>query len=143
MLSEHIHNNDELHKAICNGDLNKVGEFLMEQQKKPIFQRIKSTFYVKNSIYQNNEMQSALFTAIKAQQYGIYAFLKSQGIVFKDEQEEEECIKSLKASQKKSLRDALIPYFSQMDNAHIMYLLAKSRSLGPVKDFQKRAENIY
>ncbi len=49
-----------------------------------------------------------MFTTIQAQQYEVYAFLRTQGVTFKDNKEQQDCISSLSESQKASLKDALL-----------------------------------
>ncbi|XP_076377912.1 uncharacterized protein LOC143259463 [Megalopta genalis] len=79
----------------------------------------------------NSESQSAMFTAIEKKRFEIFAFLKSAGFMFKNE-DEKECINKLSQGEKDTLKTEMISKFPQIDQGHILYLTSKSRSEKPV-----------
>ncbi|XP_076378037.1 uncharacterized protein LOC117229504 [Megalopta genalis] len=88
----------------------------------------------------NSESQSAMFTAIEKKRFEIFAFLKSAGFMFKNE-DEKECINKLSQGEKDTLKTEMISKFPQIDQAHILYLTSKSRAEKPVD--RERIEKLY
>nr|XP_033328163.1 uncharacterized protein LOC117221368 [Megalopta genalis] len=94
------------------------------------------------NLYLNSEGQSAMFTALVNKRFKIFAFLKSAGFMFKNE-DEEECINKLTQVEKDMLRIVMISKFPQIDDEHILYLTSKSRSRSEKPDDKERIEKLY
>jgi hypothetical protein len=101
------------HQAIKDGRQTNVKEFIRSHP------RLKKAYDSSN--------QSELMTALNAGQYEIYALLQSEGFRAGKYEEPSLVIEGLTIEEKDRLRQANLKYFGREDDAHITYLLSKSR----------------
>ncbi|KRT86609.1 Ankyrin repeat-containing protein [Oryctes borbonicus] len=72
--------------------------------------------------------QSALMTALLATQYDIFTYLQSKGFTVTESESLPMAYESLNDQQKEDLKQAKLKYFRKQDNAHITFLLSKSKA---------------
>ncbi|KAJ8871765.1 hypothetical protein PR048_028105 [Dryococelus australis] len=128
-LKEFVDSRTGFHNMIRLGSLEEVKNFIKENDKP-------------SRIYLNIQGQSALYTAINEKKYDTYAFLKSVGVYFKDEQEEIS-LDALKMEDRVELKSYLIQYFPKIPDSHILFLVSKSKSSRSHNDFRGTVYNIY
>nr|XP_033335214.1 uncharacterized protein LOC117225642 isoform X2 [Megalopta genalis] len=128
-LKEFVEIRDNLHKLIEEDRLGDIQDLIATSGSK---------------FYLNRQSQSAVFTAIEKKRFAIYAFLKSNGIMFKSDGEKV-CISNLLEGEKHMLKTELDRRFPRIiqDQGHIYYLMSKSRSQKPVKNTNNLIEKLY
>ena len=126
-LKRLVQNRDCLHKFIQEGCLEEIKVNLVPDNSKK---------------HLNSENESAVYKAIKSKQFEIYAYLRSIGAEFKNKDEEKE-LDELTSPEQNSLQDFMLFYFPSVPDAHIYYLISKSRSQKPIEDLKGKVETFY
>ncbi|GJQ79874.1 hypothetical protein Trydic_g18322 [Trypoxylus dichotomus] len=106
-------------------EIVKFHNSLREGKKDEIVRFVESYPCLKKAHDLNN--QSALMTALKAHQYEIFTFLQSKGFTTTENEDLPIAYESLSDQQKEELKDAKLKYFRKQDNAHITFLLSRSK----------------
>jgi hypothetical protein len=125
--------------------LNWIRDSSLEQNEKltnkDITDLIMNYYYVDNS----QDKSEILREAINNKQYKIYAYLQFSGITFNDGQEQAEHFNKLSISQKVELQNEIDYYFVPNEDAHILFLVSKSKSASSrnrtPSEFKKQVEN--
>ncbi|MGI2298521.1 ankyrin repeat domain-containing protein [Candidatus Cardinium hertigii] len=126
-LKSFVKNRDDFHKCIARGQISDVEEYVKQHPSR---------------LYLNSKNQSALKTAIINNKYDTYGLLHSIEARFINK-EEAECISSLNEGQKDDLKKAMVAYYPLDKDAHINFLISKSRSKTPIKEFETTVKGLY
>jgi len=86
--------------------------------------------------------QSALMTALKADQYEVCALLQSEGLCAGTDKQLSVVIEGLTVEERERLKQAKLKYYGKQFDSHVIYLLSKSR-LGIGQENKKDYSTIW
>uniref|UniRef100_A0A914C505 Ankyrin repeat protein n=1 Tax=Acrobeloides nanus TaxID=290746 RepID=A0A914C505_9BILA len=127
--------------------LNWIQDSILEPNEKLNNKEITDLIMNYNKIDNSQDKSEILHAALNSEQYRIYAYLQFSGIKFKDGQEQAEHFNKLSISQKIKLQNEIDDYFVPIEDAHILFLVSKSKSASSRNrtpgEFKKQVEKWY